>query len=307
MPQQSLAGGAGPARASWDAKFDLHTHTVHSDGTTQPADNASMAVQVGLAGLALTDHDTVAGWAQMREACTQHGLMFVPGIELSTERDGRSVHLLGYWIDPDDPALMAECDRLRNERSRRAEQICAKLGGLGLPVDVERVRQIAGEAPIGRPHIASAMIEAGHVPDITQAFDDYLADDGPAYVPKYAVDPLRGLQLLRAAGGAVVLAHPGVSEDGGGPVTPALLDELAGAGLAGVEVDHPSHEPDVAERWRALAYEHGLLTTGASDFHGERKELRIGERTTSATTLEQLRAAADNEMHSKVSVSPTAR
>jgi hypothetical protein len=266
-----------------------------------------MAVSVGLSGLALTDHDTVDGWAQMQQACTHHGLMFVPGIELSTERDGRGVHLLGYWIDPDDPALMAECDRLRNERSRRAEEICAKLDELGRPVDVERVRQIAGAAPIGRPHIASAMVEAGHVVDITQAFDEYLADGGPAYVPKYALDPVRGLSLLRAAGGAVVLAHPGVSEDGGGPVTPALLDELAAAGLAGVEVDHPAHEPDVAERWRALASEHDLLITGGSDFHGERKELRLGERATSATTLEQLRAVADNEMHSKVSVSPTAR
>jgi predicted metal-dependent phosphoesterase TrpH len=307
MPQQPLAAAAGPARASRDANFDLHTHTVHSDGTTKPEDNASMAVRAGLSGLALTDHDTVAGWAQMREACTSHGLTFVPGIELSTERDGRSVHLLGYWIDPDDAALMAECDRLRNERSRRAEQICAKLEGLGLPVDVERVRQIAGAAPIGRPHIASAMIEAGHVDDITQAFDDYLADGGPAYVPKYAVDPLSGLHLLRAAGGAVVLAHPGVSEDGGGPVTPGLLTELATAGLTGVEVDHPAHEPDVAERWRVLAAEHGLLTTGASDYHGERKEACIGERTTTAATLEQLRAAADNEIHNKVSVSPTAR
>jgi hypothetical protein len=287
--------------------FDLHTHTVHSDGTTQPADNASMAVRVGLSGLALTDHDTVGGWEQMQQACTHHGLVFVPGIELSTERDGRGVHLLGYWIDPDDPALMAECDRLRNERSRRAEEICEKLAGLGLPVAVERVRQIAGSAPIGRPHVASAMVEAGHVAGITQAFDEYLADGGPAYVPKYALDPVRGLDLLRAAGGAVVLAHPGVSEDGGGPVTPALLEELAAAGLAGVEVDHPSHEPDVADRWRALASEHGLLITGGSDFHGERKELRLGECATSAATLEELRAAADNEMHSKVSVSPTAR
>jgi predicted metal-dependent phosphoesterase TrpH len=288
-------------------EFDLHTHTVHSDGTTTPEDNALMAKRLGLGGLALTDHDTVAGWAQMRDACTHYGLVFVPGIELSTERDGRSVHLLGYWVDPDNPALMAECDRLRNERVRRAQEICAKLAALGMPVDVDRVKQIAGEAPIGRPHVASAMIEAGYVTDISEAFDEYLADGGPAYVPKYAVDPLRGLRLLRDAGGAVVLAHPGVSEDGGGPVTPALLDELAAAGLAGVESDHPAHEPEVVERWRVLATKHALVTTGASDFHGERKDLRLGDRTTSASTLELLRAAVNNEMQSKVSVSPTAR
>jgi predicted metal-dependent phosphoesterase TrpH len=286
--------------------FDLHTHTVHSDGTTQPEDNVLLAREAGLAGLALTDHDTVSGWTQMRDACTRHGLAFIPGIELSTERDGRSVHLLGYWVDPNDTALVQECDRLRNERSRRADEICALLDALGVGIDVTRVRALAGDAPIGRPHIASAMIEAGHVPDVQTAFDDYLADGGPAYVPKYAIDPVRGLRLLADAGGATVLAHPGVSEDGGGPVTPALLDELAAAGLGGVEVDHPAHEPAVVARWRGLAEAHGLLTTGGSDFHGERKALRIGERTTTAATLERLQGLASNQMHDKISVSPTA-
>jgi predicted metal-dependent phosphoesterase TrpH len=285
--------------------YDLHTHTVHSDGTTTPEDNVSLAKEVGLAGLALTDHDTVSGWAEMREACARHGLAFIPGIELSTERDGRGVHLLGYWVDPTDTALLDECDRLRNERSRRAEDICARLDALGVGVDVTRVRSFAGDAPIGRPHIASAMIEAGHVADIQTAFDDYLADGGPAYVPKYAVDPARGVELLLAAGGAVVLAHPGVSEDGGGAVTAELLDELAAAGLHGVEVDHPTHQPEVVERWRGLARDHGLLVTGASDFHGERKPIQIGERTTTAATLERLQALASNKMHDTVSVSPT--
>jgi hypothetical protein len=286
--------------------YDLHTHTVHSDGTTTPEDNVSLAKEIGLAGLALTGHDTVNGWTRMRDACARHGLAFIPGIELSTERDGRSVHLLGYWVDPEDAALADECDRLRNERSRRADDICKRLDALGVGVDVARVREVAGSAPIGRPHIASAMIEAGHVPDIQTAFDDFLADGGPAYVPKYAVDPVRGLRMLTAAGGVVVLAHPGVSEDGGGPVTPELLDELAEAGLAGVEVDHPAHEPDVAERWGALAREHNLLVTGGSDFHGDRKDLKIGERTTTADTLEQLQALASSEMHDRVSVTPTA-
>lgn len=285
--------------------FDLHTHTVHSDGTTQPEDNVSLAKEVGLAGLALTDHDTVSGWPQMRDACARHGLTFIPGIELSTERDGRSVHLLGYWVDPTDTALTDECDRLRNERSRRATEICELLDAMGVGVDVERVRELAGDAPIGRPHIASGMIEAGHVPDVQTAFDEYLADGGPAYVPKYAIDPVRGVRLLADAGGATVLAHPGVSEDGGGPVTPGLLDELVAAGLDGVEVDHPAHDADVAARWRDLAEAHDLLVTGASDFHGERKTLRIGERTTTAATLEHLRTLASNQMHDKISVSPT--
>jgi predicted metal-dependent phosphoesterase TrpH len=286
--------------------YDLHTHTVHSDGTTTPEDNVSLAKEVGLAGLALTDHDTVTGWEQMREACERHGLAFIPGIELSTERDGRSVHLLGYWVDPTDPALLDECDRLRNERSRRAEDICAKLDALGVGVDVARVRSFAGDAPIGRPHIASAMIEAGHVRDIQTAFDEFLADGGPAYVPKYAVDPVRGVALLRAAGGGVVLAHPGVSEDGGGAVTADLLDELVAAGLDGVEVDHPTHTPDMVARWRDLAQARGLLVTGASDFHGDRKPIALGERTTTAATLEQLQALASNRMHDRVPVSPTA-
>lgn len=286
--------------------FDLHTHTVHSDGTTRPEDNVSLASALGLRGLSLTDHDTVAGWSQMSEACIRHGLEFVPGIELSTERDGRSVHLLGYWVDPHDADLVTECDRLRNERSHRADEICARLAALGVAVDVVRVRELAGEAPIGRPHIASAMVEAGHVPGITEAFDDYLADGGPAYVPKYAVDPVDGLRLLLAAGGVVVLAHPGVSEDGGGPVTPELLDELTAGGLAGVEADHPAHEPPIEARWRRLADERGLVVTGASDVHGDRKDLHIGERTTPAATVEELRAMAVGGTERRVSISPSA-
>lgn len=287
-------------------RFDLHTHTVHSDGTTRPEDNVLLAKDIGLTGIALTDHDTVSGWTEMREACARHGLTFIPGIELSTERDGRSVHLLGYWIDPHDVALARECDRLRNERSRRADEICERLDALGVGIDVARVRQLAGDAPIGRPHIASTMVEMGHVPDLQTAFDDFLADGGPAYVPKYAIDPVRGLELLANAGGATVLAHPGVSEDGGGSVTPDLLAELAAAGLDGVEVDHPGHTPEVADRWRDLTQSHDLVITGGSDFHGERKDLRIGERTTSADTLEQLNALSDRRMHDTVPMSPTA-
>lgn len=268
--------------------FDLHTHTLHSDGTTTPAENAAMAASAGLTGLALTDHDTVEGWEETAKACSDHGLTFVPGIELSTELDGWSVHILGYWCDPTHPELSAECDRLRNERSRRADAIVSRLGELGMACSIERVRAHAGDAPIGRPHIAAAMVEAGVVPDLTTAFNEYLADGGPAYVPKHALPPAEGVRLIRAAGGAAVIAHPGMDERAA-PTGVALVEQLCTAGLAGVEADHPSHDAATAAFWRAFAHERDLLVTGCSDFHGDRKDVRIGERTTASRVVDALR------------------
>lgn len=267
--------------------FDLHTHTVFSDGTTTPAENAALAADAGLQGVALTDHDTVAGWQQAAEACAEQGLAFVPGIELSTEVDGLSVHVLGYWCDPDHPELIAECDRLRNERSRRAEQILQRLADLGVACSVERVRVHAGDAPIGRPHIAAAMVEAGVVPDLASAFDTYLGDGGPAYVPKHALAPAEGVQLIRAAGGAAVLAHPG-GENQNTPVSSELVEQLCAAGLAGIEADHPSHDATTAAFWRTFARDREVLATGCSDFHGQRKDVSIGERTTASVVVEAL-------------------
>ncbi|HVL98967.1 MAG TPA: PHP domain-containing protein [Egibacteraceae bacterium] len=268
--------------------IDLHTHTVFSDGTTTPEQNAALAAAEGLSGLALTDHDTLAGWAQAAEACARHRLTFVPGIELSTEVAGSSVHILGYWCDPAHPGLVAECHRLRNERSRRAERILARLAELGVDCSPEQVRAHAGGAPVGRPHIAAAMVDAGVVPDLRTAFDDYLRDGGPAYVPKHALAPADGVRLIRAAGGAAVIAHPGLETRATATGT-TLVEELCAVGLAGVEADHPGHDAETAAFWRAFARERELLATGCSDFHGDRKPVKIGERTTAPGTVEALR------------------
>lgn len=268
--------------------IDLHTHSVFSDGTTTPAQNAALAAAEGLSGLALTDHDTMAGCVQAAEACARHRLGFVPGIELSTEVAASSVHILGYWCDPAHPDLLAECDRLRHERSRRAERILERLAELGVACTAEQVRAQAGDAPVGRPHIAAAMVDAGVVPDVRTAFDEYLRDGGPAHVPKHALAPADGVRLIRAAGGAAVIAHPGL-ETGATSTGTALVEELWTAGLAGVEADHPSHDAETAAFWRAFARERDLLVTGCSDFHGDRKEVRIGERTTARGTVDALR------------------
>jgi 3',5'-nucleoside bisphosphate phosphatase len=270
--------------------IDLHTHTVHSDGTTTPAVNAAMAASAGLRGLALTDHDTIAGWDEMADACRRRGLLFVPGIELSTERGEASVHLLGYWPDPEHPELNRECDRLRHERDRRARQILARLDTLGVTITWEQVAAVARSAPVGRPHVAAAMVEAGAVADVASAFELYLGDGGPAWVPKYALDPVAGLRLIRAAGGVGVLAHPGT-----GDVSDELAEELADAGLAGVESFHPGHDGETAARWAGWARERELVATGSSDFHGDAKSVRIGERGTDVPALETLREMTAKE------------
>lgn len=272
--------------------LDLHTHTLASDGTTTASENAALAAEAGLSGLALTDHDTLAGWAEMADACGRLGLTFVPGVELSTEDRGVSVHILGYWVDPANAALQAECDRLYAERFRRADQILGLLDGLGVTLDRDAVARIAGDAPFGRPHIAQAMVDAGHVASIDEAFDRYLADGGPAWVVKHAVTPEDGVRLIREAGGAAVLAHPGLREAHHEEV-PSLVDRLCQVGLAGVEAEHAGHGPEAVEYWRQAARERDLLVTGSSDFHGARKEAKIGASTTPVGVVDALRERAE--------------
>jgi len=272
--------------------FDMHTHTLHSDGTTTVEQNVRDAVAFGLEGLAVTDHDTTSPFDEAHAAADGTGLEIVPGVEFSAELDGSSVHVLGFWVAADDADLQTEMDRLRNERFRRAEQIVEKFNGLGIAVTFERVRELAGEAPIGRPHIARAVLETGEVADMQEVFDRYLADGGTAYVPKYAVDPVRAVELLTGAGGVAVVAHPGLfgSRQQDEPGLPSMtVEAMVAAGMAGIEADHPDHSDANRTHYRDLARAHGLVVTAGSDYHGEAKENRLGSATTDRRTVEQLR------------------
>jgi 3',5'-nucleoside bisphosphate phosphatase len=271
--------------------YDLHTHTFFSDGTTSPEDNIRRALEIGLDGIGVTDHDTTEGWERALAAAEGTDLEVVPGAELSAELDGWSVHVLGYWFDPRHPELAAEMVRLREERDRRAIEIVERFVDLGIPITMERVRELAGRAPVGRPHLATAVVETGAAGSVSEVFDRWLHDGGPAYVAKYAVDPVRCVELVVAAGGVTVLAHPGLygpPEEPG--IDPETIADMTTAGLAGIEADHPDHAPAQRRHFRDVAAAHDLVVTAGSDYHGDRKDLDLGQSTTSVTAVEELRA-----------------
>jgi predicted metal-dependent phosphoesterase TrpH len=271
--------------------YDLHTHSNRSDGTLTPAEVMVLAAQRDLAGVALTDHDTFDGLQEASAAANELGLDFVPGVEFSAEYDDASLHILGYWVDPDDAAIEAELLRLTATRFRRGEMIVEKLRELGFDVSIERVRELAGGDAIARPHIAEAMVEAGIVADEQEAFDRYISDDGSAYVPKHALPPMEALRLIGEAGGACVLAHPGMWR-GSETVPDALIEEMAAGGMVGLEVRHPDHDEVMRARYAAIADRLGLVATAASDCHGERYGFRMGEERTDEETFAALKQRA---------------
>jgi predicted metal-dependent phosphoesterase TrpH len=274
------------------ARIDLHAHSNRSDGTFDPAELVRLASERDLDVVALTDHDTTAGLEEAVAAGAEVGVEVVPGIELSAEHDGTSVHVLCYWMDASNPALRAELGRLRDERFRRGELMVERLQALGVPVEFEHVRRIANGATIVRPHLAQAMVEIGAVASETEAFDVYLGDGRPGHVPKHALDPVEAVALILRAEGVCVLAHPGMWGDQSS-VPPELIERMAAAGMQGLEVDHPDHLPEQRERYRALAGELGLVATGGSDCHGTRYDpVRLGSALCTAEAFDELRSAA---------------
>lgn len=271
--------------------YDLHTHSNRSDGTLPPAEVMMLASQRDLAGVALTDHDTFDGLEEAAATASELGLILVPGIEFSAEYDGASLHILGYWVDPADAGIDAELLRLTATRFRRGEMIVEKLRELGFDISIERVRELAGGDAIARPHIAEAMVEAGIVADEKEAFDRYISDDGLAYVPKHALPPMEALRLIGEAGGVCVLAHPGMWR-GSDTVPDELIEEMAAAGMVGLEVRHPDHDPKMRAKYAALAERLDLVATAASDCHGERYGFRMGEERTDAETYAELKRRA---------------
>ncbi|MEU3978564.1 PHP domain-containing protein [Streptomyces sp. NPDC026672] len=260
-------------------RIDLHCHSTASDGTDTPAELVRNAAAAGLDVVALTDHDTSRGYAEAVAALPE-GLTLVTGAELSCRVDGVSMHLLAYLFDPEEPALLAERELVRDDRVPRARAMVAKLNELGVPVTWEQVDRIAAGGSVGRPHVASALVDLGVVPTVGDAFtQEWLADGGRAYVPKHETDPFEAIRLVKAAGGVTVFAHPAAAKRGR-TVPESAIAEMAAAGLDGIEVDHTDHDADARTRLRGLAAELGLLVTGSSDYHGSRKTVTLGACTT---------------------------
>jgi len=260
-------------------RIDLHAHSTASDGTDTPAELVRNAAAAGLDVVALTDHDSTRGHAEAIAALPE-GLTLVTGAELSCRVDGVSMHMLAYLFDPEEPALLAERELVRDDRVPRAQGMVARLNALGVPVTWDQVRRIAGDGSVGRPHVATALVELGVVPTVNDAFtEDWLSDGGRAFVEKHETDPFEAIRLVKAAGGVTVFAHPGASKRGRTVPEPAIA-EMAAAGLDGIEVDHMDHDEETRARLRGLAKELGLLTTGSSDYHGSRKTCVLGEYVT---------------------------
>ncbi|MBW5485256.1 PHP domain-containing protein [Streptomyces bambusae] len=260
-------------------RIDLHAHSTASDGTDTPAELVRNAAAAGLDVVALTDHDTVGGHAEAIAALPE-GLTLVTGAELSCRLDGVGLHMLAYLFDPTEPDLARERELVRDDRVPRAQTMIGKLQALGVPVTWEQVARIAGDGSVGRPHIATAMVELGVVGSVSDAFTpQWLADGGRAYAEKHELDPFEAIRLVKAAGGVTVFAHPGAAKRG--QIVPeSAIAELAAAGLDGIEVDHMDHDDATRARLRSLASELDLLTTGSSDYHGSRKTCRLGDFTT---------------------------
>jgi predicted metal-dependent phosphoesterase TrpH len=260
-------------------RIDLHAHSTASDGTESPAELVGAARAAGVTMLAITDHDTTAGWGEAVDAAIRLGVQLVRGIEISCSREHRSIHLLGYLPDPDDPRLAVELARARDSRVTRMDRIIERMAEDGIPVSVQEVRaQVAPGATLGRPHLADALVAMGVVEDRDAAFRDLLHDGSKYYVGHYAPDPVRAISLVRRAGGVPVLAHPFAMRTA--TISDEMVEELAAAGLAGLEAHHRDHEPADVERALRLADRHDLVVTGSSDYHGTGKLNRLGEHTT---------------------------
>lgn len=271
---------ASPSTSGFVGPSDLHLHSNHSDGTESPADVMRQAQAHGVRTAALTDHDRWTGWEEAGDAAVALGMTFVPGMELSAKHEWRSVHVLGYLFDPEDPNLVRETDRIRDDRIGRAERIVRNIGRDYDLLWDDVVAQTTLDATVGRPHIADALVARGIVRDRTEAFDGILHPREGYYEPHYAPDPLTAVRLITDAGGVAIIAHPvTVGRDRMMPV--AFIERLIAAGLGGFEIDHRENTESGKRMLRDIASAHDLIVTGSSDYHGTGKPNIPGENTTS--------------------------
>ena len=251
---------------------DLHTHTTASDGVLAPRDLVAVALDRGLRALGITDHDSTEGLREAIEAARGTPLEVVPGVEIGTDVPRSEVHILGYYFDLHHRQFQETLFAMRDARVGRARRMVEKLAGLGVPIEWDRVQELAGAGAVGRPHIAQAMLEKGYVKTMPEAFALYLGRNGPAYVDRFKVTPEEAVELICRAGGVAVLAHPIIVTPGDdlGEKLPLddLLPRLARAGLTGIEAYYLGYTPEMTADITRLADQHALITTGGSDYHG---------------------------------------
>ncbi len=271
-------------------RIDLHTHSNRSDGTDPVDDLISHAQQAGLDVIALTDHDTAEGWVEGRQAAERLGIGFVPGIEISCKLNGISVHLLGYLLDPSSAQLADELRIVRDGRTDRIPTIVARLNSIGVALTVDEVlAQATGTPSVGRPHVADALVANGTVANRTEAFDRFLADGRAGHVSHYAIEPGHAIDLVRAAGGVPVIAHPW-GRSSYKVMTEDMIAQLVSEhGLAGIEVEHQDHSPQSRAALTRIADDLGIIRTGSSDHHGAGKiDHDLGVNTTDPSQFERL-------------------
>jgi len=246
-------------------KADLHVHTTASDGSLTPAELVARAVELDIKVIAITDHDSVEGVPAATEAaCNYPQITVIPGVEISTDIPNNEIHVLGYFMDCNDRKLCDELARLRISRQTRAQKMTERLKVLGLPIDYERVLELAGEGSVGRPHIAKAMLENGYINDFREAFDSYIGRTGPAYVEREKMLPQEAIALVANAGGLPVLAHP-ADVDSLEELLPLYIDN----GLIGLETYYHGYNEQAIKRLADLARKYDLITTGGSDYHND--------------------------------------
>lgn len=257
-------------------RIDLHSHTTASDGSFTPEELVCLAKQQGVTTLAVTDHDTIAGLPQALAEGERAGVEIIPGIEISCLYGMAELHILGYFISPDDPHLAPALIQYQASREERNPRIVQRLQDLGCDVTYAEIKAAAGSATVGRPHIAQALVRKGYVASIAEAFDRYLADGAPAYIPRLLPSPAEAIGLIRKTGGIPVLAHPAYTSRLKEPFE-QVCATLKGFGLLGIEALYSSHSRQQTDRYRSISQNQGLLVTGGSDFHGETKpNLMVG-------------------------------
>lgn len=272
----------------FSSRADLHVHTTASDGTCTPSEVVKMAHDLRLGAIGICDHDTIGGLAEGLSAGADMGVMVVPGIEINTDYGKSEMHILGYFIDTESPALNAALSRIRSARLERGQRMVSQLKNVGINISMDRVNELANGATIGRPHVARALVEAGYSQSVNSAFSKYLVRGMPGYVERYKLSPAEAIGIIVNAGGTPVIAHPGNSR------RDELIPELVNAGLKGLEVYHPDHSPYQTEHYKGLAEKYGLLATGGSDYHGPNAmhNITIAAATCDVNVVELIRNRA---------------